>query len=98
MAKMRKPGLVGVVLRVVFVAFLLTLLTFAVTLLGSIITLAIVGELRGGLAHVNMAVAYRHVAFPVALTMGAIALVVAFVYEMRRYLRMRALARLEEKL
>lgn len=95
---MRKPGLIGVLLRVLFVAFLLTLLTFAVTLLGSILTLAIVGELRGGLAHVNMATAYRHIAFPVAITVGAVVLVVVFVYEMRRYFNMRALARLEEKL
>jgi hypothetical protein len=85
-------------LRVLFISFLLTLLTFALTLLGSIITLAIVGELRGGLAHVNMAVAYRHVAFPVAVAVGAIVLVAALIYEMRRYFNMRALARLEEKL
>jgi hypothetical protein len=95
---MRRPGLTGVLLRVLFISFLLTLLTFAVTLLGSIITLAIVGELRGGLAHVNMAVAYRHIAFPVAVTVGAIVLVAALIYEMRRYFNMRALARLEEKL
>lgn len=95
---MRRPGLIGVLLRVLFISFLLTLLTFALTLLGSIITLAIVGELRGGLAHVNMAVAYRHIAFPVAVTVGAIVLVAALIYEMRRYFNMRALARLEEKL
>ncbi|HZU43931.1 MAG TPA: hypothetical protein VE994_14740 [Terriglobales bacterium] len=98
MPRMRKPGLSGVLFRVVFIAFLMTLLTFALTLLGSILTLAVVGEFRGGLAHVNMAVAYRHIAFPVAITIGSIVLVAAFVYEMRRYLRMRALARLEEKL
>lgn len=95
---MRKPGLPGVLFRVVFITFLMTLLTFALTLLGSILALVIVAELRGGLTHVNMAVAYRHVAFPVAITVGAIVLVAAVIYEMRRYFRMRALARLEEKL
>ncbi len=96
MSRMRKPGLIGVLLRVVFITFLLTLLTFALTLLGSIVTLAVVGEFRGGLARVNMAVAYRHVAFPVAVTVGAIVLLAALIYEMRRYFNMRALARLEE--
>ena len=95
---MRKPGLLGVLFRVVFITFLLTLLTFALTLLGSILALVIVAEMRGGLAHVNMAVAYRHVAFPIAGSVGAIVLVAASVYEMRRYFHMRALARIEEKL
>ena len=98
MPRMRKPGLLGVLFRVVFITFLLTLLTFALTLLGSILTLVIVGEVRGGLAHVDMAVAYRQVAFPVAISVGAIVLVTAVIYEMRRYLQLRALARMEEKL
>lgn len=95
---MHKPGLGGVLLRVVFITFLLTLLTFALTLLCSIVGLLIVGELRGGLTHVNMAIAYRHIALPVAITVGPIVLILAFIYELRRYFRMRALARLEEKL
>lgn len=98
MPRMRKPGLLGVLFRVVFITFLLTLLTFALTLLGSILALVIVAEVRGGLAHVNMAVAYRYVAFPVAISVGAIVLVTAVIYEMRRYLQLRALARMEEKL
>jgi hypothetical protein len=98
MVTMHKPSLSGVLFRIVFITFLLTLLTFALTLLGSILGLVVVGELRGGLTHVNMATAYRHIALPAAVIVGPIVLVLAFIYEMRRYLRMRALARLEEKL
>jgi len=95
---MHKPRLSGVFFRVALLTFLLSLLTFAVSLLVSILGFVIVGEARGGLARVNMANAYRHVAIPVAITVGTIVLLTASVYEMRRYFRMRALARLEEKL
>ncbi len=95
---MHQPRLAGVLFRIVFLTFLSTLLTFAITLLGSIIGLVILGELHGGLRQVNMTIAYRHIALPVAVTVGAIALITVFAYEMRRYFRMRALARLEERL
>ncbi len=95
---MHQPRLPGVLFRVLLITFLATLLTFAITLLGSIISLVIVGELRGGLRQVNMTVAYRHIALPVAVTVGAVALIAVFTYEMRRYFRMRALARLEERI
>ncbi len=95
---MHQPRLPAVLFRVVFLSFLLTLLTFAISLLASIVGLVVVGELHGGLRQVNMTIAYRHIALPVAVTVGAIALVTVFTYEMRRYFRMRALGRLEERL
>ncbi len=95
---MPQPRLPGVLFRVVLITFVLTLLTFAITLLGSIVGLVLLGELRGGLRQVNMTTAYRHIAFPVAVTVGAVVLVSAFTYELRRYFRMRALARLEERI
>ena len=98
MAKSRKPGLAGVVFRVIVVTFLLTLLTFAVTLLGAILALVMVGELHGGLNHVNMSAAYRHVALPVAITVGVVTLISTSVYEIRRHLQSRTLARLDERL
>lgn len=86
----------GVLARVILVTFLVTLLAFAVTLLGAILTLAIIGELHGGLAHVNMSAAYRHIALPVAGTVGVVALIGILIYEIRRYFQSRALARLEQ--
>ena len=98
MAKSRKPAFAGVLFRVILITLLLTLLTFAVTLLGAILVLAIVGELHGGLNHVNMSVAYRHVALPTAITVAVVALIAVSIYEIRRYLQSRTLARLDEKL
>jgi|SRR5581483_7022503 len=98
MAKSRRPALAGVLFRVIVVTFLVTLLTFALTLLGAILALAIVGELHGGLNHVNMSAAYRHAALPVAITIGVVTLIATSVYEIRRHLQSRTLARLDEKL
>jgi hypothetical protein len=97
MANVRAPGLGGVLFRVALVTFLLTLLTFALTLLGSIVGMVIAGELNGGLSHVNLTTAYRDIALPAAITVGGVVLVGLFVYEIRRYLQVRALSRLEEK-
>ena len=68
-------------LRVLLVAFLLALLSFAVCLFLGIVGLMITAAARGG--HPNMTIAYREIAFPVALVAGAGALVVAIVMELR---------------
>jgi hypothetical protein len=73
-----------------FVALLLTLLTFAVTLLISIAVLLVRGWLQG--ENPDMRVAYRHIALPAAMTVGAIALITSFVVEIQHYRRSRALA------
>jgi hypothetical protein len=77
-------------LRVLFLTFLLTLLSFAVTLLLSILGLVIGGWVRG--ISPDMRFAYRHVALPVALVAGAIILVSALVLEIRHYRQTKALA------
>ena len=68
-------------LRVLLVAFLLALLSFAVCLLLGILGLVITAGVRG--VHPNMTVAYRQVAFPAAVLAGAAALVAAIVLEVR---------------
>ena len=67
--------------RVLLVALLLALLTFAVCLFLGIFGLLISAGVRG--VHPNMAVAYREIAFPAAVVAGGIALLVAIVLEVR---------------
>jgi len=67
--------------RVVLLAFLLALLAFALCLFLGIFGLLISAGVRG--VHPNMTVAYRAIAFPAAVAVGAIALLVAIVMEAR---------------
>ncbi len=67
--------------RVLLVAFLLALLSFAICLFLGIFGLMISAGVRG--VHPNMTAAYREIAFPAALVAGAIALLVAIVLEFR---------------
>jgi hypothetical protein len=67
--------------RVLLVSLLLALLSFAVCLFLAIVGLLISAVVRG--AHPNMTVAYREIAFPGALVLGGIALLVAIVIEVR---------------
>ncbi len=76
--------------RVVLITFLLTLLSFAVSLLLAILGLAISAHIHG--VHPNMAAAYRHFAFPVAMTVAAVVLICATVVEVRQYRQAKALA------
>src|SRR5215468_5733091 len=85
----RRPRWYAVPARALFVTFLITLLTFAVTLFGSIVTVVVSAALHGNPP--DMRFAYRHVALPVAVGVGAIGLVVAFVMEIRQYRQAKAL-------
>jgi hypothetical protein len=76
--------------RALFVSFLLTLLSFAVTLLLSILGLVVAGWMRA--VTPDMRFAYRHVALPVAIAAGTIILVVELVLEIRHYRQSKALA------
>ena len=67
--------------RVLLVSLLLALLSFAVCLFLAIVGLLISAVVRG--AHTNMTVAYREIAFPGALVLGGIALLVAIFIEVR---------------
>ncbi|MGA9352523.1 MAG: hypothetical protein WBV46_02455, partial [Terriglobales bacterium] len=54
--------------RILLITFLVTLLSFAVSLLLGITGIVIVARLRG--LHPNLTIAYRHIAFPVAAVIG----------------------------
>ncbi len=80
-------------MRVFAMTFLLTLLAFAVALLLSIIGTMVYAQVR----HVapNLGFAYRHVAFPFAITAGAIVLVLSIGMEIRNYRQRKTLAGIE---
>ena len=79
--------------RVFAFTFLLTLLSFAVTLLLSILGTIIYSQIQ----HVapNLTYAYRHIALPIALVVGAIVLVITLFVEIRNYRRGKVLATIE---
>lgn len=76
--------------RVLLVTFLLTLLSFALSLMLGILGTVVTAGLRG--LHPNLTHAYRHVALPTAAVVGAVALISMTVLEIRRYRQDKALA------
>ena len=89
----RKPQWFWIPVRVLLVTFLLTFLSFAVSLLLGIVGLVIGAKLRGTSA--NVAIAYRNIAVPAAAVVGAIVLVSALAMEIRHYREAKALAEIE---
>jgi len=87
------PRWIGVPVRAFLVTFLLTLLSFAVALLLSILGTIVYSQVE----HVapNLQYAYRHIAFPFAITVGAIVLIVMLTVEIRNYRQRKALAAIE---
>jgi hypothetical protein len=85
----RRPRWYAIPARVLLVTFLVTLLSFAVTLLLSIVGLVIVSRLHGTTP--DMRFAYRHIAFPVALVVGSIVLVLSLIMEVRHYRQAKTL-------
>lgn len=88
-----RPRLIAIPFRVGALTFLFTLLSFAVSLL-----LSILGSIVYSVAkHVppDLPFAYRHIAFPFAITVGAIVLVVSLAMEIRRYRQGKVLAAIE---
>jgi hypothetical protein len=79
--------------RILLVTFLLTLLSFAVSLLLAILGMVVAGRLRG--IHPNMTLAYRHIAAPAAAVVGVVVLISATVIEVRHYLQVKTLAGIE---
>jgi hypothetical protein len=88
-----KPHWYLIPARVLLLTFLLTLLSFAASLLFGILGIVIVAALRG--IHPNMPAAYRHIALPVAAVVAAVTLISASVIEIRRYRQTKALAEIE---
>ncbi len=89
----RVPRWFWIPVRVLLVTFLLTLLSFAVSLLLGILGLVIGAKIRG--ATPNMTFAYRHIALPAAAMVGAVVLVSAISLEIRHYRQAKALAEIE---
>ena len=80
-----RPRWIGIPARVLAMTFLVTLLSFAVALLLSIVGTVIYAQMK----HVapNLTFAYRHIAFPFAITVGAMVLVLSLGMELRNYRR-----------
>jgi TRAP-type C4-dicarboxylate transport system permease small subunit len=87
------PRWYGIVVRVLLVTFLVTLLTFAVSLLLAIIGVVGVAKARGATPYLPLA--YRDVALPVACVVGTVALVTSLVMEIRHYRQAKALHGIE---
>jgi hypothetical protein len=87
------PRWIGIPVRVFAMTFLLTILSFAVALLLSILGTVVYSQVK----HVapNLTFAYRHIAFPCAISAGAIVLVLALIMEIRNYRQRRTLDGIE---
>jgi len=87
------PRWIGVPARAFAMTFLFTLLSFAVALLLSILGTMVYSQVK----HVapNLTFAYRHIAFPFAITVGAIVLVLSLGMEIRNYRQRKALEGIE---
>jgi hypothetical protein len=84
---------IGIPARVFAMTFLLTVLSFAVGLLLSILGTVVYSQVK----HVapNMTFAYRHIAFPFAISVGAMVLLLLILMEIRNYRQRRALEGIE---
>jgi hypothetical protein len=88
-----RPRWTGIPVRVFAMTFLFTLLSFAVALLLSILGTVVYSQVK----HVapNLTFAYRHIAFPFAITAGAIVLVLSLLMEVRNYRQRKTLDGIE---
>ena len=89
----RRPRWIGIPVRVCAVTILMTLLALAVALLVSILGAIVYAQVK----HVppNLPFAYRHIAFPFAIGVGAVVCVMSVAMEVRNYRQRRALAGIE---
>jgi hypothetical protein len=83
----------GIPARAFAMTFLFTLLSFAIALLLSILGTVVYSQVK----HVapNLTFAYRHIAFPFAITAGAIVLVLSLGMEIRTYRQRKTLDDIE---
>jgi hypothetical protein len=89
----RPPRWYLIPVRVLLVTFIVTLLSFAVSLLLGIGGTVLAARLRG--VRPDMTFAYRQVALPVAAMVAGIVFVSACFMEARHYRQARALAQIE---
>jgi uncharacterized membrane protein YfcA len=89
----RQPRWYLIPVRVLLVTFIVTLLSFAVSLLLGIGGTVLAARLRGG--QPDMTFAYRHVAVPAAGMVAAIVFVSASFMELRHHRQTKTLDQLE---
>jgi len=92
----RKPRWYMIPVRVLLVTFIVTLLSFAVSLLLGIGGTVLAAKLRG--VPPDMTFGYRHVALPAAAMVAAIVFVSASFMEVRHYRQAKALNRIEDQI
>jgi hypothetical protein len=80
-------------IRVLLATVLVTLLSFAVSLLLGILGIMIAARVRGVPA--DMSFAYRYIAAPIAALVGIIVMVLSVALEIRHYRESKALAQIE---
>jgi|SRR5579864_1416066 len=96
-SSIRKPRWYLIPVRVLLVTFVITLLSFAVSLLLGILGILLAAKLRG-VQHPNLTVAYRHIALPAAAMVAAIVIVSATFMEIRHYRQAKTLQQLENQM
>jgi len=92
-AATRSPRWYGIPARVAVVTFIGTLLSFAISLLLSIVGIVIVSVLRN--VHPDLRVAYRQIALPMALVAGTLVFVFSVIMEVRHYRQTKTLSAIE---
>ncbi len=76
-----------VAVRIALITVLITIFCFAVSLFLGIAGIVVVGMIKGGIS--DMSLAYRHIAFPIAMVAMTIAFFVTLVSEIKHYRRMK---------
>ncbi len=95
-SSLRTPCWYLIPVRVLLVTFVVTLLSFAVSLLLGILGVIVAAKIKGG--HPNMALAYRDVALPIAAMVASVVLVSAAVMEIRHYRQAKALGQIADQM
>ena len=88
----RKPRWYLIPVRILIVTFIVTLLSFAVSLLLGIFGVILAAKIKG--VDPNMALAYRDVALPIAALVATVVLVSSSAMEIRHYRQAKALDRI----
>ncbi|HYL15091.1 MAG TPA: hypothetical protein VEV41_18775 [Terriglobales bacterium] len=88
-----KPRLILVPVRALLVTFLITLLSFAVSLLLGIVGIVIYSRAHG--IPPNLTLAYRSIAAPCAAGVAVIVLLLSLAMEIRHYRQAKALSSIE---
>ena len=95
--RIRNPRWYFIPARVLAVTFIVTLLSFAVSLLLGIIGIVMAARLRG-VQHPNLTIAYKHIALPAAAIVAAIVIVSATLMEVRHHRQLKTLRQLEDQM